>query len=128
MRCPKDDMLMVIDNGPLAFDDYRCIECGHQIRLEHQDVYRKGSSAPKIELTVQDICITQVSGPGKGRRYGIPRKERVARGLCQDCCQPLDRAPSPRCKKCRARVCASVRKVYLKNHPGARSFKNTVNA
>jgi hypothetical protein len=33
MRCAFDDGLMILDLGPLAFDDWRCIECQRTLRL-----------------------------------------------------------------------------------------------
>lgn len=133
MTCPKCQGFMILDPGPLAFDDYRCLnlDCRHTLRRPHGQPQRKPLattlSASALKPTAADYCITQIAGAGR-RRKNIPRAERMARGLCRDCCVRLDRPPSPRCKNCRARVCASVRKVYLKKHPGARSYKKTVNA
>ena len=125
MDCPKCQGFLLLEPGPLAFDDYRCInrECRHTLRLPHARL-RNGDLAPArsasaLPATAADYCITQVVRGRDGRRSQIPRDQRVAMGLCIECCARRD-GDSPRCKGCRARLAASVQRCWLKKHPNAK--------
>lgn len=112
MDCPKCQGFLLLEPGPLAFDDYRCLNCGNMVRL-----------AAHSQCTGPRQARVNVGTPSpetqRRKRSKIPRADRVGLGLCIDCCARRD-GESPRCKDCRAKVAASVQKCWLKKHPNAK--------
>jgi hypothetical protein len=117
MDCPKCQGFLLLEPGPLAFDDYRCINRGKMVRFPSGTLRSDQKLNNKAVISVGGVATSRVDV--KHKRMSIPPHKRVAMGLCIQCCARRD-GESPRCKACRARVAASVQKCWLKKHPNAK--------